>query len=157
MRHKGVIFDCKDHPDGLATMIVADNCSYGCKNCINEHLKGIESQYLDMREVVKFVAANTLGNRVVLGGLEWTEQRRDLWELLDLLELYEMNVILYTHLTEEEVKQEFPRLLEYDIYIKYGAYIEELASSTYSSYGIPLASTNQYIKKNVVDKKNNSC
>ena len=153
MRHKGVIFDCKDHPDGLATMIVADNCTYGCKNCINKHLKGAASQSADyIGTFIEQVLDRSLTNLLVLGGLEWTEQIFDLYRVLYVCEMCGANVILYTHYTEDELKEKFPKLLEYPIYIKYGAYIEELKSSTHFSYGIPLASTNQYIKKNVVAK-----
>jgi hypothetical protein len=96
---------------------------------------------------VEWILENTVNDKIVLGGLEWTEQEDELYILLDTCEEYNANVILYTHWSEEEIKQKFPRLLQYDMYIKFGEYRPELASNDYSSHGIPLASTNQYIKR----------
>lgn len=148
IRNKGVVFDSQDHPDGLSTCIIAETCSNKCKNCINEHLRNYKTQNTHIEELVGYAIANTLGSCLTLGGLEWTEQIEDLYAILDYCKHENLSVILYTHWDEQELKEKFPKLLEYDIWIKYGEYREDLKTNgLYTSCGIPLASYNQYIKR----------
>lgn len=145
MRYKGIVRDSKDHPDGLATLLVADDCTRNCKACINQHLKSQESIVDEPTALIDAVIGTSLNNCVVLGGLEWTEQEQDLYDLLEVCRDRRVNAILYTHWSEEQLKQRFPRLFQYDIWIKFGEHDPEQKS--YTSHGIPLSSANQYIKR----------
>jgi hypothetical protein len=156
MRCKGVVFDNKDHPEGLATLIIANGCNKNCLNCCNEHLKSKESYNVEPKELLDFIAKSSFNNYIVLGGLEWTEQIEDLYLLLDLFDEQEINAILYTGLTEDEINSKFPKILNYNIWVKFGSYQKELSEHSHLSQGIPLATTNQYIKrfhKLIVDSK----
>lgn len=153
VRYKGVVFDSKDHPEGLATLVIAPECYHGCNNCVNSHLKDNKVQITSVNFLIDFILGNSLGNRIVLGGLEWTEDELNLYVILSGLVKKEANIILYTHWDEETFAEKYSQFLKYDMWIKYGEYREDLKSNDYYSHGVPLASTNQYIKRNVVDKK----
>lgn len=145
--YKGIGVDCKDHPDGLASLVIARTCTHNCHYCINAGIHSAWTRSDWASYIVSLSLRKSLTNCIVLGGLEWTEQEDELYVLLDSYMEQGANVILYTHWSEEEIEKKFPKLLEYDMYIKFGEYRPKLASSTHSSYGIPLASTNQYIKR----------
>jgi pyruvate-formate lyase-activating enzyme len=143
---KGVIFDSKDHPEGLATLIIANSCNIGCENCCNEHLKDKESYDVNPKELLEFIHKSSFNNYVVLGGLEWTEQIDDLCLLLDLFDKENINCILYTGLSEDEVTKKYPKILNYNLLVKFGSYQKDL-DERHCSFDIPLASSNQYIKR----------
>jgi hypothetical protein len=147
MRYKGIIYDNKDHPLGLGTLIIADNCTHDCKCCINRGIITKPSFSHDYRSILTNIFKKTINKYIILGGLEWTEQIEDVYNILELCTDLKSPPILYTHWPEEEFAKKFPKLFQYHgFYIKFGEYLEKFKSNKYFSHGIPLASTNQYIK-----------
>jgi hypothetical protein len=147
IKYKGLVCDSKDHPDGVAILIVAPSCTYGCKKCINQHLKKGKYHIISCTDLINKIKRVSVGNCIVLGGLEWTEDKENLLSILDVLTKENMNIILYTHWDEVELKKLAPEIYKYDIWVKYGKYDINYKSDNYISNGVQLATTNQYIKR----------
>lgn len=97
-------------------------------------------------EIIEEVKQNPFNDGIILAGLEWSEQPDDAIALIDCALHENLQVILYTGLTEQELFSRIPKEYLVGIYIKFGAYDEKKLSNTYYSEGVKLASTNQYIK-----------
>lgn len=57
----------------------------------------------------------------------------------------DLQVMLYTGMTEDWFKLVFSDIYLKPIYIKFGQYNKKLHTDNYYSYGVKLASSNQYI------------
>lgn len=147
IRYRGLVFDSKDHPEGIGTLVVASDCHVNCRYCFNQHLKRCPVKSATAKELLDLIKQASFTKYIVLAGLEWVEQNRELYELLDECNAQDFNTILYTHFTECQVRDKFPKLLTLCNWIKFGLYDPELKSINYTSNGIPLSSTNQYIKQ----------
>lgn len=130
----------------MGALIIGKSCSNNCRNCFNQHLKDTPNLLKYADEIVAEVKQNHFNDGLILAGLEWSEQPDDTIALIDCALHENLQVILYTGLTEQELFNRIPKEYLVGIYIKFGAYDETKTSSTYYSEGVKLASTNQYIK-----------
>ena len=142
IRHKGVYHERFDAPF-VGALISSIGCTIGCPGCINEHVKNAPEQVSTVQELMDAVEANPFNQGVILGGLEWTEQPTELLALITEALNRGLKVLLYTGRTESWVKANMPELLGLPIWIKFGEY---RAGSSTKSFGVLLASDNQYIK-----------
>lgn len=153
--HRGIHHTRFDAPF-CGALISAISCSKGCRGCINNSLKygddGIFTESVE--DILAEVLSNPFNHGIILGGLEWTEHPVEMLELIRTGLANNLEVILYTYHTEDSLSKIIPEL--YDVlpdstllykglYIKYGEYRDDMLSDSYASYGVPLASTNQYI------------
>lgn len=97
-------------------------------------------------EIIAEVKQNQFNDGIILAGLEWSEQPDDTIALISCAKHENLQVVLYTGLTEQELFRRIPKEFLVGIYIKFGAYDEKKLSNTFYSEGVKLASTNQYIK-----------
>ena len=84
---------------------------------------------------------------IILAGLEWSEQHDELQSLVDCAKAHSLQIIIYTGLNDEKFHRRVPKDKLVGCYVKYGNYDERYASNNYCSFGVKLASTNQYIAK----------
>jgi hypothetical protein len=147
MRYKGLVFDCKDHPFGIGVCCIAASCCQKCPLCPNQHLIALPELTITPLKLTEIVQKRSINNCLVLGGLEWTEQIEDVYKLLKYNKKNnnKLKIILYTHHTEKELHNNYTDLFRYKLLIKCGKYYPYLQNKDYCSYGIHLASTNQYI------------
>lgn len=96
-------------------------------------------------EVIKEVKQNPFNDGIILGGLEWSEQPDDMIALISCATAAQLKVMVYTGLTEEEFYRRIPTHYLHNCYIKFGKYDAKCVSDNYTSFGVKLASTNQYI------------
>lgn len=146
IHHRGLYHDRLDAPF-VGSLLFAVDCNHGCKGCCHaDRRKGpIYTDPVD--RLIKEIEDYKFSEGIILGGFEWTEQPEELMEIIKVAYSHNLKIILYTHHTEDELSSILPELYKYKgVYVKYGEYRKDLSSSTYTSYGIPLASTNQYIK-----------
>ncbi|WNO30030.1 hypothetical protein [Oceanotoga phage vB_OteS-UFV02] len=128
----------------IGARISSINCPFNCPGCFNQHLKKIPTKKLSGEQIIKLVKFNIFNQGLILAGLEWTDQPLEMYALIEEALHEGLEVILYTHHSEEEFKNKF-RL--YPIYIKFGAYDQENKNiGNKKSLGVTLASNNQYIK-----------
>lgn len=147
IRFKGIVHNILNDAPFIGAVIIANKCSRGCVNCINEHLKTQElSRELTARDIISEVKSNGLNQGIILSGLEWTEQPKDLVKLTNEALARGLEIIVYTHHLESRFFEIVPELKNKRIYIKFGSYDESLKCENNFYYGVKLATSNQYIK-----------
>lgn len=147
MKYKGIVHNVLNDAPFIGALIIANQCSRGCVGCHNSHLKS--SAYTlqnTAEEIIRRVKANGLNKGVILSGLEWTEQPHDLVELTRAARAAGLEVIVYTHHEEPDFFSRAPELKGEAVYIKFGAYDAQSVCDTHYSYGVKLATKNQYIR-----------
>lgn len=152
IHHRGLHSDRFDTPFGIGTLVWAKDCHHHCPDCFHQDRFDLPILEEDSKDIIAKIKENPFNQGIVLGGFEWTEQYEELLALIEDARDAELEVILYTHYTIEDISTYFTELLKYKgIYVKCGEYDNTLLSITHSSYGVPLASTNQRIYKVGVD------
>lgn len=146
IHHRGLYHDRLDAPF-VGSLLFSVDCHHGCEGCCHADRHNGPIYEQEAEDIIKEIKAYGFSEGIILGGFEWTEQLDELKYILDLSYKSGLKIILYTHHTEDELSKILPELSDYKgVYVKYGDYRKDLSSQTYISYGIPLASTNQYIK-----------
>jgi organic radical activating enzyme len=147
IKYKGIVHNVLNDAPFIGAIIIANQCSMNCSDCINEHLKDpcYTLEKTD-EEIIKTVKENGLNQGIILSGLEWTEQPEDLLKLVETGLRYNLQVMIYTHHTEKKFFSLFPQLKNEKIYVKFGLYNEALKTDNNYFFGVKLATSNQYIK-----------
>ena len=143
--YKGIIHERTEDAPFMGALIIATSCNNGCRGCFNQHLKNAETYICYADEVIKEVKQNPFNDGIILGGLEWSEQPDDMIALISCAAAAGLKVMVYTGLTEEEFYRRIPSHYLHNCYIKFGKYDEKYLSDNHTSFGVKLASTNQYI------------
>jgi hypothetical protein len=147
MKYKGIVHNILNDAPFIGAVIIANQCSMPCEDCINEDLKSdVYTIEAPAEAIVSQVKANGLNQGIILSGLEWTEQPDDLVAIVEAALNESLKVMVYTHHTESAFFQKVPRLKGKRIYVKFGLYDVSKRSDNHFSHGVPLATTNQYIK-----------
>lgn len=143
--YKGIIHERAEDAPFMGALIIATSCSNRCRGCFNQHLKDAETYLRYADEIIKEVKQNPFNDGIILGGLEWSEQPDDMIALVSCAAAAGLKVMVYTGLTEEEFYRRVPSHYLHNCYIKFGKYDEKCLSDNHTSFGVKLASTNQYI------------
>lgn len=147
MKYRGVYHDRLDAPF-VGSLIFAYDCHHQCPGCCHGDRHTTKVYEATPEEIIQTVLDYGFSEGIILGGFEWTEQYQDLLDLLHCATEKNLRMMLYTHYDECEMRRKFPELYTFHgLYIKYGEYRRDLHEDGYTSMGIPLASTNQYIKE----------
>jgi pyruvate-formate lyase-activating enzyme len=144
---KGIYHERTEDAPFIGALICADNCKFNCKNCINDELKYIGSYFMNDYDIINEILFNKFNKGIILAGLEWTLQPKEMLRLIELALINNLQVILYTGMSKNELFKKFPELFNLNIYIKCGKYIEDLHVENYKMYNVKLASSNQEIIK----------
>lgn len=147
MLYKGIIHNVFNDAPFIGALIIADGCNMPCPDCLNEHMKTKEyTMENSAEEIISLVKKNGLNEGVILSGLEWSEQPEDLVAITEEAIKRGLEVIVYTHHEEVDFFGIVPELIDAPIYVKFGLYEKALRVSDNMSYGVLLATSNQYIK-----------
>lgn len=146
IRTKGIYFDRFEDAPFVGCLLSSIGCSKNCVDCHNQHLRSQKIQVIDCDDLINKIKSNKFCQGIILGGLEWTEQPAEMEALIVKSLENDLQVMLYTGLNEKDFSKTFAHLLDYKIYIKFGEYIASKRVDNYRSYGVKLASSNQYIK-----------
>lgn len=147
IHYKGIIHERAEDAPFMGALIIAIACSNGCKDCFNQYLKTAKTYTNTAEGIIAEVKQNAFNDGIILGGLEWSEQPEEAIELIRCATSNDLAVMLYTGLTEEELYRRIPREDLVGCLIKFGAYDTSCLSENYTSLGVKLASTNQYVKR----------
>jgi organic radical activating enzyme len=128
-------------------LICAESCKFNCPNCCNEELKTLSPYIIEDYEIINEVLSNPFNKGIILAGLEWTLQPKEMIKLIELALNQKLEVILYTGMDYKNLINKFPQLLNFNIYIKTGRYDSKLSTDNNIQYGVKLASSNQTITK----------
>lgn len=132
----------------MGCLIAAVSCGLNCRHCFNQELKEYKTKRDDADDIIKKVKANPFNQGMIFGGLEWSNQPDELFELVRLCLNNELSVMIYTGLQQSIFFEKVPKLKYVpNIYIKFGAYKEKLKTENNIQYGIRLATKNQFIIK----------
>ena len=146
IKYRGIIHERAEDAPFMGALIIAERCNNNCQGCFNQHLKDSPVYSKLASDIIQEVRANPFNDGIILGGLEWSENPEDTMVLIRWAKATMMQVMLYTGLTEDALYTRIPRDALHHCYVKFGRYDETALSDNYTSFGIKLASTNQYIK-----------
>ena len=144
--YKGIIHERAEDAPFMGALIVSVSCNNNCRDCFNQHLKGAKTYMRYADEIIEEVKQNHFNDGIILGGLEWSEQPDDTIALISCATAAGLEVMLYTGLTEEGLFRRIPIDYLHNCWVKFGKYDNKHLSDSYTSHGVKLASTNQYIK-----------
>lgn len=131
----------------VGTLLTGCYCLGSCRGCFNQHIKEMNVLSADAEEILYEIQCDVFSEGIILGGLEWLDGQYDqaLYLIKESLNRG-MQAMLYTRHNEEYLRTHYPELFECKgLFLKVGPYDESLRTYTYRSYGVPLASSNQYI------------
>ncbi len=124
---------------GVRTVVFFQGCDIHCKGCQNPSSWNIEDGIpYDVEELVDLLKQKVINKKLTLSGGEPLLQKNAVIELID--KLPDFDIVLYTGHDLNEVPSE---ILQKINYIKTGAFVEELKTSTTPYVG----STNQNFMK----------
>lgn len=145
IHYKGIEHERTQDAPFIGALILANDCHKNCPGCFNQYLRKQQTWEASVRDILLEVKENAFNEGIILGGLEWTEQPRELVALtLEALRV-DLKVCIYTHLSQEQFRTMFPALAMKDILLKCGDYREGLSGYTLDNIGVTLASSNQYM------------
>jgi hypothetical protein len=98
------------------------------------------------KEIIDKVKSNGLNRGIILSGLEWSESLESMIKLTEEALKNNLEVIIYTHLKEENFMKKAPELKGLPIYVKFGEYNQNLKTEDNVHFGVKLATSNQYIR-----------
>lgn len=146
VHYRGIFSERTEDAPFIGALIVAEKCSNNCQGCFNQHLKNSTVYSKLASDIIEEVKSNPFNDGIILGGLEWSENPEDTKVLIRLARAVELQIMLYTGLAEEELYTRIPKDALHNCYVKFGRYDKTKLSDNYTSFGVKLASTNQYIK-----------
>lgn len=124
---------------GVRTLVFFQGCDIHCKGCQNPSSWNIEDGIpYDVEELIDLLKQKVINKKLTLSGGEPLLQKNAVIELID--KLPDFDIVLYTGHDLNEVPSE---ILQKINYIKTGAFVEELKTSTAPYVG----STNQNFMK----------
>lgn len=147
IRYKSITHERSEDAPFMGALISSVMCHLGCKGCFNQHLKELPTKEDMAKDIIATVKANPFNQGIILGGLEWSEQPREMKQLIECALSEKLQVALYTGLDEAHFKEIFPDVYKMPIYIKFGKYDEEKQTKTNIQNGVKLATSNQYFYK----------
>lgn len=146
MEYKGIVHERLGEAPFIGALILAKDCPYSCEGCFNQYLKNKPNRLNSAREIISIVKENPFNEGLILGGLEWTHQPKDMLDLIEEALNNDLKIMIFTHMTKDEFIDRFPQLINKGIICKFGEYDYKNQSNNYYSNNIKLATTNQYIE-----------
>lgn len=145
IRTKGIFHEnIKDAPF-IGALICSIDCNINCNNCHNQHLKNDFTYTYTSEYIIQEVLSNKFNEGIILGGLEWTLQQKEMIELISLAKKHNLEIMIYTGLDEESFYKTIQGVDLSNVYIKFGKYDEDLICNDNIQYDIKLATSNQKI------------
>lgn len=146
MDYKGIVHERLGEAPFIGALILANDCPYKCKGCFNQYLKTKPTLQNSAKEIIDMIKQNPFNEGIILGGLEWTYQPKDMLHLVNIAQENNLKVMIFTHMYKDEFLSKFSQLINSNIIVKFGGYEEDKLNTDYQSKGVRLASTNQYVE-----------
>ncbi len=96
IRHKGIFHERTEDAPFTGALISACGCRIGCKNCFNEHIKAVETRIQSPESILDEVEMNIFNDGIILAGLEWSLQPKELITLTKEAIRRNLKVMIYT-------------------------------------------------------------
>ena len=149
IKTKGIVHERVEDAPFMGALISAVDCNLNCKGCFNQHIKDLPNIEMDSEDILDKVTNDPFNEGIILAGLEWSLQPKELREMVNSARKRKLKVIVYSGLSEEEFKKKFTDIygLKGDMYFKFGKYDEKLKVNNNIQYDVKLATSNQKILK----------
>lgn len=155
VRYKLIEHERVEDAPFIGALVSAISCQLGCEGCFNQPLKSLPTQISSAEAIVDTILSNPFNEGIVLGGLEWSEQPKELVRLVEAALQKHLKVMIYTGYSLKMFFNRVPELLDIEgaLYIKYGKYDASKSDPNYYRYGVQLASKNQGILNKTFKKE----
>jgi MoaA/NifB/PqqE/SkfB family radical SAM enzyme len=148
IRYKTIEHERVEDAPFIGALISAIDCHIGCKGCFNQHIKLLPTIEKTDVDIIEEIKSNKFNKGIIFGGLEWSEQLNELTNLVNLAIQNDLEVMIYTGLTENKFKEVASDIYSIpNIYIKFGEFEDTQRVHENYDNGVLLATKNQYIKK----------
>lgn len=144
VKYKGIVEERFEDAPFIGALLLAIGCQHNCPGCFNQYLKSQPSIEEEATDIIDKIKENPLHQGIILGGLEWSEQPEEMYELAHLAKANDLEVIIYTHHEMYQFEEMFPWIQHSGIYVKFGEFQQDNIGDT-NFNGVQLASANQYI------------
>lgn len=102
IRYKSIQWECFQDAPFVGTLISGISCGNKCKGCQNKDLKKDPNLESDMQEIIDYIKNETTSKGIIMGGLEWSEQMKELLEFCKLAGENDLQIMIYTGLEFDE-------------------------------------------------------
>lgn len=145
--HRGIEHERSQDAPFIGALIIADTCSLNCEHCFNSHLREVDSISQDANDIITEVKSNPFNKGIILSGLEWTDNERDMWDLVHAAREQGLQIMIHTGRSQEWWEQRYDPSSYAGCYVKFGQYDPNQVCSSNVQYGVKLATANQKIIK----------
>lgn len=150
IHYKGLIAERFEDAPFIGSLLIAPDCKHRCKGCCNQHLLDEETLYDEGSDIIEHIKEDKFSEGIIFAGLDPLTYPDELLYMIGLALEAGLKVMLYTFLPDKEsLETAIPDISLYEgkgIYVKYGAYDESKRVYDHISYGVLLATSNQYIE-----------
>lgn len=150
VHYKGLIAERFEDAPFIGSLWIAPDCKHRCVGCCNQHLLDADTLYEEGEDIINKVKDNEFSEGIIFAGLDPLTYPDELLYMIKLSLEVDLKIIIYTFLPNKDALLEaLPDISQYEgrgIYIKYGSYDESKRVYDYTSYGVLLATSNQYIE-----------
>ena len=146
---KGILPERFEDAPFIGTLIIAPDCKNQCKGCCNQHLLENPTLEIEDIDIIENIKSNKFSDGIIFAGLDPLTYPDELLHMIELALESNLQIMIYTNLPDKNsLLLKVPELSKYEnrgIYVKYGEYDESKKVPEYYSYGVLLATSNQYI------------
>lgn len=96
IRYKSITHERTEDAPFIGALISSTDCDFGCKGCINNHVKRASVLKKSAESIILEVVGNKFNEGIILGGLEWSLQPLELIELCKIASGENLKVMIYT-------------------------------------------------------------
>ena len=112
IKTKGIVHERVEDAPFMGALISAVDCNLNCKGCFNQHLKDLPNIEMDSEDILDKVTNDPFNEGIILAGLEWSLQPKELREMVNSARKRNLKVIVYSGLSEEDFKKKFPDIYQ---------------------------------------------
>ena len=146
IQYRGIKHNVLNDAPFIGAIIIAPSCFRECLGCQNKDLKNSPLYDNTAFDIISLVKKNKFNQGIILAGLEWTCSPNEMKELIHAGLDAELQVMIYTYMTEIKFTDTFPDLFQLPIWVKFGEYVDSLKTDSNIQHGVKLATSNQCIK-----------
>lgn len=149
IRYKAITHERTEDAPFIGALVSAADCHIECKCCFNQHLREMPVLKDSAEKIINEIVSNPLNEGIILGGMEWSEQLPEMFELVELAAEKGLKIMIYTGKSLEEYQPVIHHLQRFelgvDVYVKTDPYVAN--SKPHKMFEVLLASKNQQITK----------
>ena len=96
IHYKSITHERFEDAPFTGALISSIDCKFGCKGCINNHLKRAPTFKDTAENIISNIKENPFNEGIILGGLEWSLQPLEMIELCRVAQENNLQIMIYT-------------------------------------------------------------